>query len=183
MKEMHSKSKQKGAFTVELAMIGALLSLLWVFSADIITKMSVKGKLDRLSYSMVNVLKERTQLYDSTLNVTWTEAKEVRDITRNSLKRTLGSFDEQRLGVLVEEVTFAQIGGAGQLNRFPLGTKPCSVRRSLNELTRLSVETVWKRQASLYRVTLCYRTDNWIGSLLNIGEFREVNSSSVMIGR
>ncbi|NOH36016.1 tight adherence pilus pseudopilin TadF [Vibrio chagasii] len=180
---MHLKSKQKGAFTIELAMIGVLLSLLWVFSADVITKMSVKGKLDRLSYSMVNVLKERTQLYDSDLKVTWTEAKEVRDITLNSLKRTMGSFEEKRLGVLVEEVTFARVGGAGKLSRFPLGANRCEVNLPLNDLRQLSVETIWKRQASLYRITLCYRTDNWIGSLLDIDEFKEVGSSSVIIGR
>ena len=132
---------------------------------------------------MVNVLKERTQLYDSDLKFTWTDAQQVRDIARNSLKRTIGSFDEQRFGVLVEEVTFSRVGGTGQLNQFPLGTNRCLVRLPLNELRQLSVETIRNRQASLYRVTLCYRTNNWIGSLLDIDEFKEVSSSSVVIGR
>lgn len=63
MNDRNLKSKQRGIFSIEFAIVGICFSLLLAFSGDVIIKLSIKGKLDRLSYSLVNVLKERTQLY------------------------------------------------------------------------------------------------------------------------
>lgn len=180
------KLKQTGNFSVEFAIVGIFFSLLLVFSGDVIIKLSVKGKLDRLSFSLVNVLKERTQLYSATSQINTGEAQALQKIAENSLNRTLGTFDKSKFGILVEELTFHGIGvaNANALNPFPLGTQRCAVSQTLDKLANLSVVTSWGRQASLYRVTLCYETDNWIGDLLDTGkEFTTVSSSSVMIGR
>lgn len=176
------KSKQRGNFSVEFAIVGLFFGLLLVFSGDVIIKLSVKGKLDRLSFSLVNVLKERTQLYDEDYEIKQAEAGAMQTIAVNSLRRTLGTFDTSKLGILVEELTFSDIGVANALNDFALGSQRCAVSQTLDKLANLSVITSWNRQASLYRVTLCYETDNWAGSLLD-KEFTTVSSSSVMIGR
>lgn len=173
---MHLKSNQEGSFTVEFALIGVMLSFVWAFSGDIIIKMSMKGKLDRLSYSLVNILKERTQLYEAGLSITQEEASALNSIATNSLSRTVGAFDTNRLAVVVEARTYDP-----QANTDRFGPAACQPNR-LETLDDLSVKTTWDRQAPLYRVTICYETDNWIGGLLG-QDFTTVSSSSVLIGR
>lgn len=176
------KFKQKGNFSVEFAIVGAFVSLLLVFSADVILKISAKGKLDRLSYSLVNVLKERTQLYGNNYKITRSEANAIVTIGRNSLSRTMASFNENQFGALVEELTFKGIKKPNPLKRYAIGGQVCNVAQPLSELSHLSVVTSWERQATLYRITLCYETDNWFGSIIG-DSFTTVSSSSVMLGR
>ena len=178
---IRSAINQRGNFTIEFALVGVIFSLLLVFSGDVIIKLSVKGKLDRLSFSLVNVLKERTQLFDEDYQITSSEAKSINEIARNSLRRTLMTYDNERFGVLVEELTFADIATPNILKSFSF-EGGCVVAKTLAELDHLSVITSWDRQASLYRVTVCYETDNWSGELLG-EEFTTVSSSSVIIGR
>ncbi|RBW66593.1 ATP-binding protein [Vibrionales bacterium C3R12] len=176
------RSKQKGNFSVEFAIVGLFFSLLIVFSGDVIIKLSIKGKLDRLSYSLVNVLKERTQLYSEDYQITPNEARGMMTIGGNSLSRTLSTYDPTKFGALVEELTFRGISAPNPQKEYRFGGITCNVSKPLSELQHLSVITSWERQASLYRVTFCYETDNWIGDLLGT-EFTRVSSSSVMIGR
>ncbi len=174
--------KQKGTFSIEFAIVGAFFAVLLMFSADIIIKLSVKGKLDRLSYSLVSLAKERTQLYskeDYTL--------ESSDITllytvgKNSLNRTIGDFNSNNFSMQVEEIT----NDSG----YKTYTKNngCTVSSTLQQLennsdTKLSVVTSWGRNSAIYRVTLCYETDNLVAGLLDNG-FTTVQSSAMVIGR
>lgn len=182
----NSAIKQRGNFTVEFAIIGLVFSLLFVFSGDVVIKLSYKGKLDRLSYSMVDIIKERTQLYDENYELTEHNVNTVINIARSSLARTISQFDSKKFGYLVEAVTFDS-------RQFPTyrvfpyagGTSiglQCTAHQPLNEMTHLSKITTWGRRSTLYRVTLCYDTDNWIGDLLGM-EFSRVQSHAVIIGR
>ncbi|WP_159654831.1 tight adherence pilus pseudopilin TadF [Vibrio atypicus] len=175
--------KQRGTFSVEFAIVGLIFSLLLVFSGDVIIKLSMKGKLDRLSYSMVNILKERTQLYSEDYTITQAEAREMYTISQGSLARMGGSsFDSTKYKTIVEELTFASNGSPNPVRTYSFGADVCSLSTTLRELRHLSVITSWDRQATLYRVTLCYETENWVGELLG-GDFRIVSSDAVIIGR
>ena len=176
------KSKQRGTFSIEFSLIAIAFSMLLVFSGDVIIKLAVKGKLDRLSFSLVSILKERTQLYGEDYTIKAAETNAVYQIGEHSLQRTMQSYTASDFGALIEEQTFDNGGTANAAVRFYVGTLRCNVSDFLSELTHVSVVTSWGRQASLYRVTLCYDTDNWFGSL--VGErFTRINSSSIMIGR
>ncbi|MGY3569989.1 tight adherence pilus pseudopilin TadF [Vibrio paucivorans] len=177
---MRSKSisKQRGTFVLEFAIMGFVLCLLFAFGADIVTKMSYKGKLDRLSYSLVNVLKERTQLYEKEVyDVTSAEANSITRIAKSSLTRMAGNAASSKVGVVVESLTFSDIGESGEHRTYGSG---CEIGGG--DLEDLSVVTTWDRQASVYRVTVCYDTPNIFGSLLG-QNYSEVSSSSVMLGR
>jgi tight adherence protein F len=186
----NSQFKQRGVFSVEFALIAVFFSVLLVFSGDVIIKLSTKGKLDRLSYSLVSIIKERSKLYpvDSTLTQAEIEAEadtntdaEVDDIyliASRSLARTMGSFEPASLGMRVEQITYnpdrqiEDVRGTG-----------CNVNQPLNALlTPLGVVTSWGRNVGLYRVTLCYQTDNWFGNLVG-QRYTTVSSSSVITGR
>lgn len=173
--------KQRGNFTVEFAIVAIFFSLLIVFSGDIVIKMAVKGKLDRMSYSAAAIIKERTELFDeNSFSVTQAEFDKTDAIVTASLKRTMSGFDEARYGSVLEVQTFNSSFNPAALETFRGGSINCAIGTPLDP--DLSVITTWNRMATLYRVTLCYETDNWFGNL--IGEdFRMVVSQSVTIGR
>lgn len=180
----HLAGKQRGTFSIEFAIIGIFFSLLLAFSGDVIIKLSVKGKLDRLSFSLVNIVKEQTQFYDPDSNqpLVKADAQNLQKIAKNSLERTLGTFDVNNFGMLVEEVKFSAKNTIGSFTSYDLAPNTCVVSKTLQELKDISVVSSWDRQVPLYRVTLCYETENWIGDLLG-EQFTTVSSSSVIIGR
>ncbi|MGR5253252.1 tight adherence pilus pseudopilin TadF [Vibrio astriarenae] len=184
-----SISTKRGNFTVEFAIVGIFFSLLFAFSGDVIIKLSYKGKLDRLSFSAVNILKERTQLYETRESIPAfdVQASEVIDIAKSSLQRMISAYDESNFSYSVEGLTYD--GGSTALTTYPSGNSTkCGGSQSLKELDidgdehYYSVVSSWGRRTSLYRVTLCYDTNNWIGSLIGT-DFTRVTSSSVIIGR
>jgi tight adherence protein F len=178
--------RQQGNFIVEFAIVGIALSLLLTFSADVIVKLSYKGKLDRLSYSMVNLLKERTQLYGDGYSLGEDNVRDIVNITKGSLHRMGKQFDEQKFGFRIEAVTFDS-QQTPTYQSFPQSSGlvseiTCTLSHSLNDMTYLSKVTTWGRRAALYRVTFCYDTANWFGRLFT-ETFTRVQSSSVIIGR
>lgn len=180
---INSSIRQRGVFTVEFAIIGLVFSLLFVFSADVIIKLSYKGKLDRLSYSLVNVLKERTQLYGKDYVLSEADVTTIVKIAKGSLRRTVSQFDKNKLGYKIEAVTFDAKENS-TYSKFPAGAAvvSCNNDKSLDTMKHLSKTTTWKRRTTLYRVTLCYETSNWIGDLLGT-QFTRVESDAIMIGR
>jgi len=167
----------------EFAVVGLFFSLLIVFTGDIVMKLAMQGKLDRLSFSAVSIIKERTQLYEGDFEMLGSEADAVYQIITNSLGRTVGNFETSRVGVLIEEQTYLSDRSPKALVTYIRGARTCALSQTLAELrTDLAVVTTWGRVSSLYRVTICYETDNWIGELLGL-EYTTVTSSSVMVGR
>jgi len=182
MNALNLKFKQRGTFSVELAIVGIFFSLLLAFSGDVIIKLSVKGKLDRLSYSLVNVVKERTQLYDANYQLTAKEVDDIDTLAQRSLQRTFGAFEADNYGLLVEELSFEEVDKPNPIIAESRGGMTCQVGQSIRDLEYLTVVSNRGREMPLYRVTLCYQTSNWIGDLLG-KKFTNVMSDSVVIGR
>ncbi|WP_390903526.1 tight adherence pilus pseudopilin TadF [Vibrio paucivorans] len=176
------KRTQRGNFTVEFAIVGVFFALLLAFSGDVIIKLSHNGKLDRLSFSLVNMLKERTQFFSEGQDIQLQDVDDLYLIAENSLRRTLGTYEAERFGVVIESLSFRGIGEANSPRSFQFGAYQCQLSLNMTDLEELSVVTSWGRQAPLYRVTLCYQTDNWFGRLVD-GDYTRVQSSSVIIGR
>lgn len=178
-----NRLKQKGTFTIEFAIVGLFLSLLFIFAGDMTIKLAHKGKLDRLSYSLVNILKERTQLYGKDFQIKQSQIDSIVNIATDSLRRTVQQFEDANFGYLIEAVTFNQAQKPSYQAFAPTGTGArCQTEQTLEQMQHLSKITTWGRRATLYRVTLCYETDNWIGDLLDM-DFTTVQSDAVMIGR
>ena len=189
------KYKQKGTFAIEFALVGVFLAVIIAFSGDVIVKVSVKGKLDRLSYSIVSLAKEKTQLYgDDRYKIQNDDVDLLYTVAKNSLSRTIGDFESDKFGMIMEEQTYSgtsldalytrRLGSAdssdGATATCVEGTSLSTIEGSDN--TRLSVLTTWGRMASVYRVTMCYETENYVGSALG-SDFTVVKSSSVILGR
>jgi tight adherence protein F len=172
---------QKGNFTVEFALVGVFFALLLAFSGDIIMKLAIKGKLDRMTFSATSVIKERKQLFDDSYDLTTDDGDKAFQIVENSLKRTMGSFDEDKFGFVATSYSYStgSVVETTSIVRPQGGTILCTVKPPTSDMF---VTTSWGRTLTLYQVTLCYETGNWYGNL--IGEtFNRVQSYSVVMGR
>lgn len=177
------KKSTQGTFMVEFAIVGVAFGLVLAFCSDIVVQMTVKGKLDRMSFSGVSLIKERTQLFDdSNFTITKSEFDKSDRILQNSLQRTMSNFDSNKYGSLLEVQTY-QTNSA--MSAKPLithrgGVLTCSPPDALD--TSLAVVTSWGRKTTLYRLTLCYDTENWFGDLIG-KDYKRVSSTSLMVGR
>lgn len=177
----NSRFRQKGTFSVEFALLGVVFATLLIMTGDVIIKLSVQGKLDRLSYSIVNVLKERTQLFGKNdYTLTQDDADSLYTVVQNSLERTMGNDSDDNLSGSFEMLTF-DLSGSPHTTTIHRGGG-CTLQQTVSDLQDLSMMTSWGRRATLYRVTLCYETDNWAGELFDM-DFTTIQSSSVMMGR
>ncbi len=175
-------NKQHGNFTVEFAIVAVFFSLLIAFSGDLIIKLSIKGKLDRMSYSASSIIKERTQLFNSIYDIDESITKEglnTYNIVKASLSRTMKSFDENKFGYSLDIYKLDKLNVIREkVYKYPNGIE-CSVSTPDKDLF---ITTTWGRTLILYQVTLCYQTNNWFGILLG-KTFNRVQSYSIVMGR
>ncbi|MCO4784962.1 tight adherence pilus pseudopilin TadF [Marinomonas atlantica] len=179
------RKKQIGTFVVEFAVMATALAMVLAFCGDTVIRLSTKGKLDRLAYSAVTIIKERGALFEGvdfqTTNTAQFES--LTDIVQNSLDRTLGSFSADRFGMALEVQTFNADGDPltliTQQNSQDEGIE-CVPTTALDG--SLSVVSSQGQQVSLYRVTVCYQTVNWFGALVG-RDYGIVSSNAVSVGR
>ncbi len=59
-----SPKRQKGSFMVELVFILTALWGVYLFAADLSYQLLLRAKLDRSSFALVNVIKERSRYFE-----------------------------------------------------------------------------------------------------------------------
>jgi tight adherence protein F len=162
-------TKQYGTFSIEVALVALALSLLLAFTADIVIKQSYKGKLDRLSFSMVSLLRERTQLYDNNA-LTKPQVNNLHKIIIGSLKRTVEDFSEDKLSVIFEQVRFKDKKPSGFFEQ-KFGSIICGPTKKLSELVFLSPKTMRDRKLPLYQVTICYQAPSLLNDIFGLEDY------------
>ena len=171
------KSHLKGTFMVEFAIVGIFFAAALAFCADSVVIISTKGKLDRLAYSGVSLVKERTILFDEDdFSVSDAEFTQLEKLLKNALQRTLINFDSQRFGIRLE-TWIPEVGASAPKNG---GAVTCNAMPALTEDS--SVMTTWGRRASVYRVTLCYDVPSWFAAFIPQSQTL-IQSNALMIGR
>ena len=105
--------KQKGIFIVELSLVLLVFSLLFVFSMDIILKLSHQSKLDRTSHSIASILAERRQLFNGNDLLCSTADRGCQQavdqmylMAKNSLARMFTDFDVKKMTMIIEQQQF-----------------------------------------------------------------------------
>lgn len=175
-------SRIEGTFTVELGVMALAFSLIFAFCGDVVVRLSTKGKLDRMAYSAVTIIKERTALFDTNdfSNNDDAQFNSLVTIVSNSLKRTLGSFDETEFGMTLE---VALSDGKTVISKTTKKTDEDITCEPAEALTSaIAVTKSDKTKTTLYRVTLCYQTENWFGALVD-KDYGLVSTNAVSIGR
>jgi tight adherence protein F len=171
----------RGNFSVEFAIVGLAFSFLLVFSADVIIKLAIKGKLERMAYSAASVIKERTQLFDEIYTIdkdTSTEGESTYNYVKASMARTINNFNSESFGFSLDVFTYED-STVTLDNAYAANTIACTIKEPADDLF---ITTGWGNTLTLYQVTLCYETDNWYGSL--VGEtFNRVSTYAAVMGR
>ncbi len=183
----NSSSRQLGNFSIEFALIAFIFMSIIVFLSHVTVTISTQGKLDRLSYSGVSVLKERNQLYGSEhYQVTNSEARYLETLLKSSMSRIGGGT---KATIVIDAIESGNISLDSDGNKvvsstfsYKNGPLSCSPTPKLTDSLNLVVETSWERFTSLYSVTICVETPNWYGDLVG-ANFNQVSSTSIMMGR
>lgn len=170
--------KQSGTFAVEFAVLAFGLVFLIAFCGDVVMRLATHGKLDRIAYSSVSMIRERTALF-SGVDMKASDSTQFNDlwsIAQSSLQRVMGGYEVEKFGMVLEVLTFDDTGVAQPLIIFTdSDDSNCQVSSALGSIISGSA-------TSLYRVTLCYQTDNWFGSLIG-KDYGLVRSNALSVGR
>ncbi|MGF1788354.1 pilus assembly protein TadF [Photobacterium swingsii] len=178
--------REKGVFTIELAMILIFASSLFVMQVNSSIAIANKGKLQRVSYSLATLLSERKQLFNDEGNMCKDETSCTKainmmlEIAKSSLSRMSGKFNSDKLGIQVEELR-------RENNKISYTKKNSGLIKDCNIIDvrnsgHLLPKTSNDRYLPLYQVSLCYETPfNVLGVVDN--EIMHVVSSSISFAR
>ncbi|WP_281647978.1 tight adherence pilus pseudopilin TadF [Parendozoicomonas sp. Alg238-R29] len=175
--------RQSGVFIVELALVMLVIFLFIAFTSEIIARQAIHGALQNLSFSGVSIIKERTQLYDSSTKISHDQADQLFVLLSKSMSRSFAGFDNSAFGMTLEQVLFEEKNiQKPSLAIFKKGLS-CPRGRLLVREEQLFFLTERANPAPLYRVTLCYRGDDGQSLTKEFAGKRHLSSSSIMIGR
>jgi len=155
-------------------MISIVLVIFMFFLADLVLRQATVGKLDRLSYSIAGVLRERVQLYSSSEELKKHEIEQIYRLAQRMLNDMNPEADTSQLKIQVEQLFFAPradlTDDSKHLlpgNTWMMGVKDndCHPPKALTELKELSPRGSYGRWVPLYQVTLCLPTNSWFKQL------------------
>ena len=191
---------QSGAFVLEFALLASIISLCMIFVTNMTMRLILEGHLERLSYSGVSLIKERTTLYNADNKIKASEAVTLFAILKNSLSNTMSSFEEDKFGMILQQVNFQKKEAEEaceqpgpetnpaesecyetQWEPFYQGALTCTLGSNLSTKKELFAMTSRGRPMTLYEVTLCYKENNWVGNWAD--SLATVSASSVMMAR
>ncbi|MCG9658685.1 membrane associated secretion system protein [Vibrio mediterranei] len=172
----YSRKHQRGTFIIELFFVVIVLIGIFLFMTDLSHKLLVRAQLDRASFALVNILKERARFYNDRLVLNDGD----RDDMHTLASRMLNTSEEDiaiRIEALhntttVDSYTSVQYGALG-CQSTSIDQKP--------ELVPTEDETVY----SLYQVSLCEQRRSWFARFWgnNGSPTMTITSSSVVAGR
>lgn len=169
------KSK-KGAVTIEFFFMVLLLGILFAFMADLVMLRSTLGKLDNASFSLVNILRERTQLYGRRAELTNDDLKQFEQLAKLLIYGDKNS--KEHVYVVLEH--WWQDGVNDRTQRFPASSanSKCTPYKDIAELKDLSPRSEYvenERKIPMYQVTLCVDTRYSLFKALLLNEATKTN--------
>lgn len=164
--------KQIGSFSVEAAFSFLLLSAVTLFLIDLSAQAMVKSQAERASYSLVNLLKERTRFFDGRYELSSQDVNAIYSVMERQFYLPLDN-KQKGVGLVVESL----IDGEGQL--FKRGYR-CDAQKPIKTLTNLVPVNSDNESFPIYQVTVCIEMD---GVFSLVSGLRVISSSSVIPGR
>lgn len=179
-------SSKKGSVTIEFVFMLVLLLFIFAFLVDFVIVRTTQGKLDNATYSLVNILRERTQLYNDKGTNTLT-TKDLQDFEKLAKLTLFGDVNSNKqVGVVLEH--WWQDNGIGAPD-VQSNLSSCQPYKKLNnDLAYLSPysEISNQRKVPLYQVTLCIEVGSFFQSLIVKKENQSLgllSSSSLAVAR
>ncbi|HDR1345159.1 TPA: protein TadF [Pasteurella multocida] len=153
-------SDKKGAVTVEFIAMMMFLAFIFAFLSDVIVMRSTMGKLDNASYTLVNILRERLQLYAGTADISDRDYKQMELLAKRLIYGDQNSKEE--LNIVLE------YWSEKKQTRLPHAINRCQPYRNLRDLSYLSPKSEFnnERRIPLYQVTVCVESKSLFQALL-----------------
>ncbi|NQZ51362.1 MAG: hypothetical protein HRT95_14700 [Moritella sp.] len=167
-------NNQRGVFAIEMSFVLFFIVALMVFTGDIAFKLFNRVALDRVSYSLVNIIKERTRFYNKRFELNQRDIDDIQILASRLLS------GNRPFGLRVESLhkgvfkTFI-----GDVNQAPV----CRIDDSLKLKKELVPQNLAGKSFPLYQVTLCYQVDSWFEQFFGNTEQSHLQSTSVIVGR
>lgn len=180
---------KRGSVTIEFIFMLILLTFIFAFLADFVIVRSTQGKLDNASYSLVNVLRERIQLFgdNGTATLTDDDLHDFEKVARGLLYGDKND-DNQKVLIVLEHFWREPGSTSNKFERLPSSLNGCEPYRKIEELVHLSPNSEINdgRKIPLYQVTLCAETNSFFKSLYLSKENQSlglIRSSSLAVSR
>ncbi|MDP5253168.1 tight adherence pilus pseudopilin TadF [Vibrio sp. HB161653] len=171
--------RQDGSFAIELAFVLFGLCAIFMFGTDLSKQLLIRASLDRTSFSLVNVLKERTRYYDgevsseTNLIVTASNLSDMQTVGARLLDMSSDDVAIQIQSMVDGTVTTLH---SDQFDQYGCVTDDFS---DYSDLVPEDDGTVYP----LYRVSLCEQFDSWFLAFLGDDDTNTILSSSIIVGR
>ncbi len=168
---------QQGVVVIEFAFVFIVMTAILAFMADSMQKQAIKGKLDRTTYSVASILRERTAFYHSEEKMTQNQVNQLSRLVTKLLPANT------EFGMQVELLPFLpqQYKRIDQPQMFSAGTGSiqCIPGKPLEQIQNLSPKS-HLRWMPLYRVTLCLPVGTVISGIAGTAN---IQSSVIMLSR
>ncbi|MEZ8039594.1 tight adherence pilus pseudopilin TadF [Vibrio sp. 1F263] len=177
-----SIKSQKGSYTIELVFVLVALWGVYLFGADLSHQLLVRANLDRSSFALVNVIKERTRYFEAdvlagkNLAVTNSELLEMTKVASRMLNTPVDS-----VAIKIESLTNkANVTEFSSRKYRNLNCQTDSIIAHA-DLAPIEKGVVYP----LYRISLCEEQSSWFKPFFNGGTSTtvKIGSSSIMPGR
>ncbi|CNI71745.1 pseudopilin [Yersinia mollaretii] len=176
---------RRGAVIVEFAFVAFIITLLIKVLITVATYQATVGKLDRISYSIAGIVRERERLYGSNSPLSAAQYNELKDLANKILLDS--GVPNTKLKMTIERLNFRSATGLKiiDVNNSPIYTVGgCEPTRPLREMMELSPYSNSGQWLPLYQVTLCLPTAPWYNTLFSRGGTAiPIKSSAVTIER
>ncbi|WP_338164263.1 tight adherence pilus pseudopilin TadF [Vibrio sp. 10N] len=176
-----SLRSQKGAFAIELGFVLIGLCAIYLFATDLSHKLLVRAKLDRSSFALVNVIKERSRYFEADIagrtNLQVSQ-QDLADLTAVASRMLDSSVENVAL-----QIESYVIGESVVTHRSPkFSSLGCRTDSLSNYQALVPIEK--GLSYPIYRVTLCEEHHSWFEAFSS-GEDADIRltSSSIMPGR
>lgn len=163
-------TNQRASITVEFVFISIALITFMYFLGDLVLRQAMTGRLDRTSYSIAGVLRERIQLFDGREALTQNDVDMALSLTKKMLKDMDPNVDLQSIGLSVEEMHFYEPTNLHDTTKrlkyyhkwnANSSAATCSAPQPLTGLQELSPKGSYGRWVPLYQLSVCLPTTSW----------------------
>jgi hypothetical protein len=161
--------KQRGSFSVEAVFALLLLSFILLFVGGLSIQIQLKERSERVSYSLVNLLKERTRFFSGNNPIAPADSDLIYDIASD----LLDDHPAEDIGLVIESF-------GGGLNQSFSDGMACQAERPIDSYSELVPVNLEGDVFPIYQVTVCIRSS---GLLSLVPGTRVIRSSSLFPGR
>lgn len=156
-----------GAIIVEFTIVILLITIFIKAMISVSEYYSTVGKLDRTSYSLAGIIRERTKLYSNDNELTVRQTNQLWQLAENMLSNS--GISNPNMALTIETLHFNPTKSSAiedkvidDTKSLPLSIGDCEPVIPLRELTHLSTFSNAGRWIPLYQVTLCLPAPVWL---------------------